>query len=106
MVESVIFDEEEGAVVASVRARKGATRRCGVCSRRCPWEDRGEGRRRWRAHDLGCVPVYLEADAPRVRCPDHGVVVVALPGPGIEPGTPGCSRTRWRGSPRTAAAPQ
>ncbi len=79
VVESVVFDEEEGAVVASVRARKGATRRCGVCSRRCPWEDRGEGRRRWRALDLGCVPVYLEADAPRVRCPDHGVVVVAFP---------------------------
>jgi transposase len=83
VVEWVVFDdeeeEEEGAVVASVRARKGATRRCGVCSRRCPWEDRGEGRRRWRALDLGCVPVYLEADAPRVRCPDHGVVVVAFP---------------------------
>lgn len=42
VVEQVVFDEEagdgEGAIVASVRPRKGATRRCGVCGRRCPCE--------------------------------------------------------------------
>ena len=79
VVESVVFDEDAGVVVASVRPRKGATRRCGICSRRCPSEDRGEGRRRWRALDLGCIEVYLEAEAPRVRCKEHGVVVVAFP---------------------------
>ena len=79
VVEQVIFDEEAGAVVGSVRPRKGATRRCGICSRRCPWEDRGEGRRRWRTLDLGCIPAYLEADAPRVRCLEHGIVVVSFP---------------------------
>ena len=79
VVEQVVFDEELGAIVASVRPRKGATRRCGVCQRRCGWYDRGEGRRRWRALDLGAVPVWLEADAPRVSCPVHGVVVVAFP---------------------------
>ncbi|MGH3182475.1 MAG: ISL3 family transposase [Gemmatimonadales bacterium] len=79
VVESVVFDEETGAVVASVRPRKGATRRCGVCFRRCSWYDRGEGRRRWRALDLGCIPVVLEAHAPRVTCPEHGVVVAAFP---------------------------
>ena len=79
VVERVVFDEDEGAIVASVRPRKGATRRCGVCSRRCAWYDRGEGRRRWRALDLGAIPAYLEADAPRVSCPTHGVVVVAFP---------------------------
>jgi len=63
----------------SARLSKGATRRCGVCQRRCGWYDRGEGRRRWRAADLGAVPVWLEVDAPRVSCPVHGVVVVAFP---------------------------
>jgi transposase len=29
--------------------------------------------------DLGSVPAYLEADAWRVACPEHGVVVVAFP---------------------------
>ena len=79
VVEQVVFDEEGGAIVASVRPRKGATRRCGICSRRSAWEDKGEGRRRWRTLDLGSVPAYLEADAPRVRCREHGIVVVAFP---------------------------
>jgi len=79
VVEKVSFDEEEGVIVAAVRPRKGATRRCGICSRRCAWEDRGEGRRRWRTLDLGSIAAYLEADAPRVRCVEHGIVVVALP---------------------------
>jgi transposase len=79
VVEGVDFDEDTGVVVACVRPRKGALRRCGICQRRGTWEDGGEGRRRWRALDLGSVPVYLEADAPRVRCAEHGVVVVAFP---------------------------
>ena len=46
----------------------GRRRRCGVCRRRCPGYDQGEGRRRWRALDLGTVQAFLEAEAPRVRC--------------------------------------
>jgi transposase len=41
-------------------------------------DDAGSGRRRWRALDLGTVRAVPEADAPRVRCPDHGVVVAAV----------------------------
>ena len=29
--------------------------------------------------DLGTTKVFLEADAPRVRCRDHGVIVSAVP---------------------------
>jgi transposase len=29
--------------------------------------------------DLGVVRAYLEAEAPRVCCPEHGVVVAAVP---------------------------
>jgi transposase len=79
VVESVDFDEEIGAVVASVRPRKGARGRCGRCGRRSPWFDRGEGPRRWRGLDLGVLPVWLEADAPRVSCRDHGPTVIAVP---------------------------
>ena len=35
--------------------------------------------RRWRALDLGTVQALLEADHARVRCPEHGVVVAAVP---------------------------
>ena len=41
--------------------------------------DLGEGRRRWRALDLGTTFAFVEAGAPRVRCRDHGVVVGAVP---------------------------
>ena len=79
VVENVVLDEDAEVVVASVRARKGARGRCGICQRKCPGYDRGEGRRRWRALDLGTVPTWLEADAPRVNCPEHGVVVASVP---------------------------
>jgi len=55
VVENVVLDEDAEVVVASVRARKGARGRCGNCRRKCPGYDQGEGRRRWRALDLGTV---------------------------------------------------
>jgi transposase len=79
VVESVEFDEDDDAVVVSVRPRRAAAGRCGRCGRRCPRYDRGSGRRRWRAVDLGVKRAFVEADAPRVSCPVHGVVVAAVP---------------------------
>jgi transposase len=79
VVEQVVYDEDADAVVAMVRPTRSQRRRCPVCQRRCAGYDQGEGRRRWRALDLGVVRVYLEADAPRVGCPAHGVVVAAVP---------------------------
>ncbi len=64
---------------AAVRPRKGAKRRCGRCGKRCPGYDQGEGRRRWRALDLGTIRAFLEADSPRVRCAEHGVVAAQVP---------------------------
>ena len=49
------------------------------CRRRCPGYDWGDGRRRWRALDLGTTFAYVEAEAPRVECRRHGVVVAAVP---------------------------
>ena len=79
VVERVEFDGEAGALVAHVRPRRGAQRRCGRCGRRAGGYDQGEGRRRWRGLDWGVVPVFLEADAPRVDCPEHGPTVIAVP---------------------------
>jgi transposase len=79
VVEDIEFDEDVEVLVAHVRPKKGVTRRCGHCHKRAPWYDQGEGRRRWRTLDLGTVQVLLEADAPRVRCSSHGVVVAHVP---------------------------
>jgi transposase len=42
-------------------------------------EREGDGRRRWRAMDLGTSYCCLEAWAPRVNCKRHAVVVAAVP---------------------------
>jgi transposase len=79
VVEGVEFIESEEAIVVSVRPLSRQRGRCGICRRRCPGYDQGEGRRRWRALDLGSTLTYLEADAPRVSCREHRVVVAAVP---------------------------
>jgi len=79
VVEAVGYDDVAAAIVVSVRPKAKARHRCGRCGRRAPRYDRGEGRRRWRALDLGTTKVFLEAPAPRVRCRNHGVVVAGVP---------------------------
>jgi transposase len=70
---------EAGEVVVAARPRWRERDRCGICRRRSPGFDLGEGRRRWRALDLGTTLAVIEADAPRVTCRRHGVVVCAVP---------------------------
>ena len=79
VVEDVEFDEDAQVLIAHVRPRARTRGRCGRCRRRCPAYDRGEGRRRWRALDLGTIQVMLESEAPRVSCREHGVTVAAVP---------------------------
>lgn len=79
VVEGVGFDDDADAVIVSVRPAAKARGRCGRCRRRSPRYDRGEGRRRWRALDLGTTRVFVEAEAPRVRCRTHGVTVAVVP---------------------------
>jgi transposase len=77
VVEDVFLDD--GAVVVCVRPRARERGRCPVCRRRCPGYDWGDGRRRWRALDLSTIKAYVEAEAPRVECERHGVIVAAVP---------------------------
>ena len=91
-VEQVVLEDvdvaeaPDGSEIAVVRLRpdRGHRLRCPGCGRKCRFYDAGEGRRRWRALDLGVMRCFLEADAPRVRCPRHGVLTAAVPwaGPG------------------------
>ena len=79
VIESVEFDEEADAVVIHVRPRRATKRRRGVCGCRAPGYDQGQGRRNWRALDLGVALCYLQADDPRVTCPEHGPTVAQVP---------------------------
>ena len=78
VVEGVRVDED-GVVVVLARPRARERSRCGVCGRRSPGYDGGEGARRWRTLDLGATRAFVEAEAPRVRCRRHGVVVAQVP---------------------------
>ena len=69
----------EGEELVAVRPGWRERDRCWVCRRRCGRYDAGEGRRRWPALDFATTFCFLEADAPRVRCRRHGVVVAAVP---------------------------
>jgi transposase len=69
----------EGEVIVSARPGWRERDRCGVCRRRSPGFDLGQGRRQWRALDLGTTLAFVEAAAPRVTCRRHGVVVCAVP---------------------------
>jgi transposase len=79
VIRAVEWDETEGAIVARVRVRAAQRHRCAVCSRRSGRYDAGGGPRRWRAADLGTVKAFIEAEAPRVNCREHGVVVARVP---------------------------
>lgn len=79
IVDDVEFDAEHQQLVVSVRPIKAARDRCGLCNRKSPGYDAGAGRRRWRGLDFGTGMVWLEAEAPRVSCREHGVVVVSVP---------------------------
>src|SRR6266542_2568527 len=87
-MEEAARDRAGGGRGGGARAERGAgglgpnareRGRCPHCRLRCPGYDWGEGRRRWRALDLATTFCYLEAEAPRVECKAHGVVVAAVP---------------------------
>ena len=79
VIEDVEGEDDEEVVVVHLRLRKDRRRRCGRCKKRAPGYDQGEGRRRWRSLDLGTLRCYLEADAPRVNCKEHGPTVALVP---------------------------
>jgi transposase len=82
VIESVDLQSDgpgQEVLVARVRVKAGAARRCSRCRRRCPGYDTSPAPRRWRGLDLGTTRVYLQARTCRVSCREHGVVVAALP---------------------------
>jgi transposase len=87
VIEDIDWHEEDGGdaggpalrLIVRVRPHQRLAQRCGICGKKRPRYDSGQGRRRWRALDLGTVRAELEADAPRVSCPVHGVITAAVP---------------------------
>jgi transposase len=72
-------EDGEWVLIARVRPDRCRASRCSRCGQRCPGFDQGSGDRWWRGLDFGTVKVFFVGAAPRVRCPQHGVVVAATP---------------------------
>jgi transposase len=74
-VEGVRFGRDGVVVSVRVRRRRRVCSRCG----QIVFVTHDTGRRRWRHLDLGGVRCFVEAMLRRVRCPDCGVRVEAVP---------------------------
>src|SRR5829696_6590508 len=62
VIESVELETDERGqelLVARVRVKAGAARRCSRCQRRCPGYGTSPAPRRWRGLDLSTTQVYL-----------------------------------------------
>jgi transposase len=82
VIESVDLETDargQEVLIARVRVKAGAARRCSRCQRRCPGYDTSPDPRRWRGLDLGTTQLFLQATTSRVSCREHGVVVAAVP---------------------------
>ncbi len=81
-VAAVELDRSAGSVLVRVQALD-AEFACPTCGGKAAGYDRRT--RRWRHLDTCQYTTILEADVPRVSCPEHGVVTVAVPW--AEPGS-------------------
>jgi len=79
ILEDITINTEMNEIIIVIRPTKQEACRCGICYRKAAGYDSGRGKRRWRCLDIGSTKVYVEAEAPRVRCKKHGVVVAAVP---------------------------
>jgi len=79
VVESADFDRSTQTWTFTVRPKRGQHDLCPHCRRRCPRYDHGGGQRRWRTLDVGSCQAFVQADTVRLTCPEHGVVVAAVP---------------------------
>lgn len=76
-VTEVTLDRPSGALVVKVSVAEGVSLACPRCGRSCPGYDRRV--RRWRHLDTCQYTTILEAQVPRLTCPEHGVVTASVP---------------------------
>ena len=81
VIKGVYFENysEEETLVIQAQPQSRDANRCPICQKRCPGYDSASKTRRWRSLDFGTMRVYIEANAPRVKCAEHGVVVAKVP---------------------------
>lgn len=76
-VMDVDLNVEKGEVVVKAAAKPSTVHKCPKCGKKCGRYD--SRRRRWRHLDTCQLQTILEAEVPRVQCPEHGVHLVDVP---------------------------
>jgi len=81
VIEDVRFEtkDNEDILIINARPPSRSVHRCPKCGKRCNGYDSSSKSRRWRSLDFGSHRVYIEAFAPRIECPAHGVLVAKVP---------------------------
>ena len=81
VIENMYFDymNDEEIFIVKVRPVKREQKRCPKCGKSCPGYTDSKKTRRWRSLDFGSQRVFIEANSPRIKCAEHGVVVARVP---------------------------
>src|SRR5690606_34953355 len=74
---SVDLNELSGDVVVTVSYDRDSSASCPVCQQPCRHYD--SRARTWRHLDTCQYKTIIQADVPRVECPEHGVLTVQVP---------------------------
>ncbi|QQD20895.1 ISL3 family transposase [Oceanospirillaceae bacterium ASx5O] len=74
---SVDLNELSGEVVVTVSYDRDSSASCPVCQQPCRHYD--SRARTWRHLDTCQYKTIIQADVPRVECPEHGVLTVQVP---------------------------
>lgn len=88
-VNSLALDKNAGSVTVTVGIAEHTQLTCPTCGKSCPIHDHRH--RKWRHLDTCQFTTLVEADVPRIDCPD--TVARHCPSPGLDPvaGTRCCS---------------
>ena len=76
-VESLSLDENAGSVTVVVGIAKNSLLICPTCGQQCHVHDHRH--RKWRHLDTCQFMTVVEANVPRVMCPDHGCQTLPVP---------------------------
>lgn len=82
VVRALILDEIAGSVTVTVGIAEGTRLACPACGKSCSVHDHRH--RKWRHLDTCQFTTIVEADVPRIMCPEHGCQTLPVPwaGPG------------------------
>lgn len=81
-VKSLSLDENAGSVTVTIEIAENTRLACPTCGKSCSVHDHRH--RKWRHLDTCQFTTIVEADVPRIMCPEHGCLTLPVPwaGPG------------------------